>query len=85
MTILQSTWQWQVLEAVLPTASLKDCFHFSFTFFHLHTWKYSSHITTVRQQVLRQAGTWDLGASAAVLAPGQTSSPATKYKETIRG
>ena len=27
---------------------------------------------------------WDLGHFAAVLAPEQTSPPATKYKETIR-
>ena len=33
---------------------------------------------------LSQAGTRDLGPFAAVLAPGQTSPPATKYKGTIR-
>ena len=27
---------------------------------------------------------WDLEAFAAVLVPGQTSPPATKYRETIR-
>ena len=27
---------------------------------------------------------WDLGAFAAVFAPGQTFPPTTKYKETIR-
>ena len=32
----------------------------------------------------RHAGTWDLGPFAAGLAPGQTSPPATKYKETMR-
>ena len=34
---------------------------------------------------LRQAGTWNLGPFATVLAPGQTSPQATEYKETIRG
>ena len=33
---------------------------------------------------MRQAGTRDLGPFAAVLAPGQTSPGATKYKETVR-
>ena len=31
--------------------------------------------------VLRQPGTW--GSFAAMLAPGQTSPPATKHKETV--
>ena len=34
--------------------------------------------------VMRQAGTWDLGSFAAVLAPGQTSPQATEYKDIIR-
>ena len=29
---------------------------------------------------VRQAGTWDLGPYTGVLAPGQMSPPATKYK-----
>ena len=33
---------------------------------------------------MKQAGTWDLGPFAAMLAPGQTSPSATKYKETLR-
>ena len=36
---------------------------------------------------MRQAGNWDLGqfaAVAAVLAPGQTSPQAKKYKETVK-
>jgi len=34
---------------------------------------------------LRQAAPQDLGSFAAVVAPGQMSPRATKYKETIRG
>ena len=33
---------------------------------------------------MRQAGTWDSDRFAIVLASGQMSPPATKYKETIR-
>ena len=33
---------------------------------------------------MRQAGTWDSVRFAIVLASGQMSPPATKYKETIR-
>ena len=32
------------------------------------------------KMVLRQAGTWDLGPSAAVLAPGQMSPGAAEFK-----
>ena len=35
----------------------------------------------VSQRALRQAGTWD--PFAEMLAPGHTSSPGTKYKETV--
>jgi len=35
-------------------------------------------------KLVKQAGTLDIAPFAAVLAPVQTSSPATKYKETIR-
>ena len=33
---------------------------------------------------LRQAGTWDLEPFAVKLAPGETSTQTTKYKETTR-
>ena len=33
---------------------------------------------------LRQAGTWNLGPFAVVLAPGQTSPRTTEYKQTIK-